>query len=101
MTRLRVLVLDASARQSLAACRALGRAGYEVGAAGYQPSALAGYSRYTSRYHELPSPFGTEHAFSEALESVIGRFDYVAVVATDDATLARAPGFQSPPAMPG
>jgi hypothetical protein len=93
-----VLVLDASARQSLAACRSLGRAGYEVGAAGYRPSALAGYSRYTSRYHELPSPFGTEDAFGEALESVIARSGYAAVVATDDATLARLNG--CPPSVP-
>lgn len=94
---MRVLVLDASARQSLAACRSLGRAGYEVGAAGYRPSALSGYSRYTSRYHELPSPFGAEAAFADALEGVIATFGYAAVVATDDATLARLN--QHPPSV--
>jgi predicted ATP-grasp superfamily ATP-dependent carboligase len=92
VTQVRVLVLDASARQSLAACRSLGRAGYDVGAAGYGPTALAGYSRYTSRYHELPSPFGSESAFAEALEAVVHGCEYAAVLATDDATLARLNG---------
>lgn len=32
---IRVLVLDAEVQQSLAACRALGRAGYDVAVAGY------------------------------------------------------------------
>lgn len=98
MKRIRVLVLDASARQSLAACRSLGRSGYEVGAAGYRTSALSGYSRYTSLYHELPTPFGTERAFADELERVISRFGYEAVVATDDATLARLNG--RPPSVP-
>ena len=98
MKRTRVLVLDASARQSLAACRSLGRAGYGVGAAGYQRRALSGYSRYTTRYHELPTPFGDEAEFSEALERIIARFGYEALVATDDATLARLNG--RPPSIP-
>ena len=98
MNRVRVLVLDASARQSLAACRSLGRAGHEIGAAGYRPTGLAGYSRYTTRYHELPSPFGSEGAFIDALEGVIAAFGYTALVATDDATLARLNG--CPPSIP-
>jgi predicted ATP-grasp superfamily ATP-dependent carboligase len=85
----RVLVLDASARQALAACRALGHARYEVGAAGYSRAELAGYSRYTARYHQLPNPSGSERVFMGALESVVAEFGYSALVATDDATLAR------------
>lgn len=85
----RILVLDALARQSLAACRALGRAGYDVAAAGHAATALAGLSRYTARYHQLPSPFEDGQTFIEALEHVIDEFGYTALIATDDATLAR------------
>lgn len=97
----RVLVLDASVRQSLAACRALGRAGHEVGAAGYGAGAPAGHSRFTARYHELPDPAGDGRRFADALEGIIERFRYSAVLATDDPTLARL-NLQAPsvPAIP-
>lgn len=92
MEPVRALVLDATSRQSLAACRALGRAGYEVGAGGYARGALAGYSRYTTRYHMLPSPFGPEDVFADGLEDVIRAFGYNVLIATDDGTLARLNG---------
>lgn len=84
----KVLVLDGSARQSLAACRALGRAGYDVGAVSSAPSAVAGYSRYTRRYHQLASPFDGADRFVDGVEQLISSFGYSVVVATDDATLA-------------
>lgn len=84
----KVLVLDGLARQSLAACRALGRAGYDVGAAASAASALSGYSRYTRRYHRLPSPFAGAEAFADALAQLIDSVGYSVLVATDDATLA-------------
>lgn len=93
-----VLVLDASVRQSLAACRALGRAGHEVGAAGYGGSALAAHSRFTARYHELPDPAGDGRRFADALERVVDRFGYAAIFATDDSTLARLT--LQPPSVP-
>jgi predicted ATP-grasp superfamily ATP-dependent carboligase len=85
----RALVLDATSRPSLAACRTLGRSGYDVGAGGYSRAALAGYSRYTARYHALPSPFGPEDVFAEGLEAVIRNHGYNVLIATDDGTLAR------------
>jgi predicted ATP-grasp superfamily ATP-dependent carboligase len=88
MKRLRVLVLDADKRQALAACRGLGRADHDVGAAGYQPSALAGWSRYTRRYHRLPSPRGATDDFGAALRALTTEQGYDVVVAVEDPTVA-------------
>jgi biotin carboxylase len=88
----RVLVLDAGIRQSLAACRALGRAGYEVGMGGYSECTLAAHSRYTARYHVLPDPSGPEEPFRLALEALLAVHGYEVVISTDDATLARLAG---------
>jgi predicted ATP-grasp superfamily ATP-dependent carboligase len=85
----RALVLDATSRPSLAACRTLGRSGYDVGAGGYSRAELAGYSRYTARYHMLPSSYGPEDTFAEGLEAVIRAHGYNVLIATDDGTLAR------------
>jgi predicted ATP-grasp superfamily ATP-dependent carboligase len=85
----RVLVLDASARQTLAACRALGRAGLEVATAGSAPGELAGRSRYSVRYHVLSDPVRTAAWFGDALRALVERHGYEAVVATGDATIAR------------
>jgi predicted ATP-grasp superfamily ATP-dependent carboligase len=84
----RVLVLDADKRQALAACRGLGRAGHDVGAAGYQTSALAGWSRYTRRYHRLPSPRGATADFAAALRDITAAQGYEVVVAVEDPTVA-------------
>jgi hypothetical protein len=92
----RVLVLDASSRNALSACRALGRAGFEVGAAGYRPRELAGSSRYCARYHVLPEPSGPAGPFADALSAIVSRRGYEVVVATDDATIARL-GSTTPP----
>jgi len=48
-----VLVLDAQTRQGLAACRALGRGGVEVGAASVDADALSRSSRHVARFHRL------------------------------------------------
>jgi hypothetical protein len=88
-TAMRVLVLDASVRQALAACRALGRAGHEVGTAGWTDTALAGRSRHSARYHRLPSPGGPAAPFADALADAVEAHRYEAIVAVDDRTLAR------------
>lgn len=85
----RVLVLDASARQALAAVRSLGRIGHEVGTAGYRGVELAGLSRYAARYHRLPDPRTDGEAFRGGLEREISTHAYDVVVASDESTLAR------------
>ena len=96
--RLSVLVLDASARQALAAVRALGRAGLDVGAAGYERRDLARDSRRASRSHRLPDPASSGDAFHAALDALLERHGYGVVVATDDATIARLR--ERPPRVP-
>ena len=96
--RLSVLVLDASARQALAAVRALGRAGLDVGAAGYERSDLARDSRRVSSSHRLPGPAASGEAFHAALDALLERHGYGVVVATDDATIARLR--ERPPRVP-
>jgi biotin carboxylase len=85
----RVLVLDADKRQALAACRALGRAGYDVGAASSFDAALAGWSRYTARYHVLPSSRGSTQDYAVALRSLVADRGYDAVVAVEDPSVAQ------------
>ena len=97
----RVLVLDASVRQALAACRALGRAGHEVGTAGWSATAVAGRSRHSVRYHRLPSPGGPAAPFEEALAAAVETHRYDAIVSVDDRTLARLDTVQVPaPSVP-
>ncbi len=97
----RVLVLDASVRQALAACRALGRAGFEVGTAGWSPEAVAGRSRHSVRYHELPSPGGPSAAFEGAVAAAIAAHRYDVILSVDDRTLARLDTVELPvPSVP-
>lgn len=99
--RLRVLVLDVNVRQGLAACRGLGRAGHEVGAAAYEPAPMAASSRYVSRYHQLPNPSEDGRIFGDALVDVVERWGYQAIVSSDDPTLARLDWLRLPfPTVP-
>jgi hypothetical protein len=95
---LSTLVLDASARQALAAVRALGRAGLDVGAAGYEQNDLARDSRRASRSHRLPDPASSGDVFHSALDGLLAAHGYDVVVATDDATIARLR--ERPPRVP-
>ena len=92
------LVLDASARQALAVVRALGRAGLEVAAAGYERSDLARDSRRAVRSHRLPDPTSPGDTFHDALDALLDRHGYDVVVATDDGTIARLR--ERPPRVP-
>jgi predicted ATP-grasp superfamily ATP-dependent carboligase len=85
----RVLVMDASARSALSACRSLGRAGHDVGVASSSPRPLAEYSRFTSRSHQLPGPHAREESFQNALHALVAGNGYEVLVVLDDATLAR------------
>jgi predicted ATP-grasp superfamily ATP-dependent carboligase len=84
----RILVLDARLRQGLVACRALGRAGYDVGAGGYRTNEPAAYSRFVSRYHVLPTPMDREVDFHAELHALVRDERYEVILASDDATLA-------------
>lgn len=97
----RVLLLDASLRQSLAACRALGRAKYDIGVADHRYKGPINYSRFAARFHHLPDPHGPGPNFTAALKQLIDEYGYAAIVATDDATLARLAHAGSPiPSFP-
>lgn len=98
MAKRRILLLDASTRQALSACRALGRAEYSVGVAGYGGPDVSRYSRYAATYHRLPDPSGAAEAFRDALARLIADHEYEALVASDDATLARLAS--APPPIP-
>lgn len=97
----RVLVLDASFRAALAACRALGRAGHEVGAAGHTPDSLARSSVFTTRYHQIPGPTASHESFRNALGALIAAHGYEVLIVVDDATLARLSRVRTPiPSFP-
>lgn len=89
MKRVTVLVLDGDKRQALAACRALGALGHVVGAAGHPPAALAGWSRHTRQYHQIPDSRGPTAPFIEAVESLIREHGYEVVIALEDPTVAQ------------
>lgn len=74
---IRVLATDAADRKSLAAVRALGRAGAEVAAAGSSPLDPALSSRYCSHRLVWPSPATQPARFVRALERALrtGCFD--------------------------
>ena len=76
-----VLVLDAQTRQGLAACRALGRAGVEVGAASADVDALSRTSRHVARFHRLAQSLDT-------IPELVAEHAYGAVVACEDPTVA-------------
>ena len=76
-----VLVLDAQTRQGLAACRALGRAGIEVGAASNDETALSRSSRHVARFHHLRHGPG-------GLPDLVREHGYGTVVLCEDPTLA-------------
>jgi predicted ATP-grasp superfamily ATP-dependent carboligase len=84
----RVLVLEGG-RASLAACRALGRAGHEVAIATSSPNPIASYSRYTARTHALPDACAREESFQNALNALVAGHGYEVVVIVDDTNLAR------------
>lgn len=92
----RILVLDGSTRQALAACRGLGSLGHHVAAAGHPPTALAGWSKYTERYHQIPDPRGPVAPYGEAVQALVRDHGYEVVVAVEDPAVAQL-AFLSPP----
>jgi hypothetical protein len=97
----RVLLLGDRPVVALAACRALGQAGYDVGVAGWRTVEVAGVSRHAARYHRIPPIEGAGGDWSSALRAVVTKLGYEVVVATSDAGVARLLDLDLPvPASP-
>ncbi len=86
--RSRVLVLGDRTEVALAACRALGRAGYVVGVTGWRRFDEAGVSRHVSRYHRIPRHDVDGGAWARALRRLVRSNAYDVVVASSDAGVA-------------
>lgn len=80
----RALVLDADSRTALAAVRALGRAGFEVGTMTTFGDALASHSRYAVRHH-VPEPGIT---LGESIDALADLHGYEVALAAKEFTLA-------------
>jgi hypothetical protein len=85
----RVLLLGDRPVVALAACRALSRAGYDVGVTGSRALEVAGVSRHASRYHRIPPIDGAVGDWRTALRALVKDVGYDVVVATSDAGVAR------------
>lgn len=85
----RALVLDPDSHVSLAACRALGRAGAVAEVGGHRFAGIAERSRFVRTTHPLPDVRGPAAPYAEALRTLIDRRKIDVVVTTDDATIAR------------
>ena len=75
-----VLVLDGEARPALAVVRSLGRKELSVAVASDDPLAIAGHSRYTTRFDQLPSPRkgnNSQEAGTEYIEGLVGLIEKI------------------------
>lgn len=62
-----IIITDAEERSALAVVRSLGRAGWRVVTCGRRSSALAGRSRHSVRYCQVPDPLRDPTAFADAV----------------------------------
>ena len=98
----RALVLDPDSHVSLAACRALARAGAAAEVGGDRFAGIAERSRYVDTSHVLPDARGPAAPYAKALRSLIDRRRIDVVITTDDATIARLDSIDLPVAsVPG
>jgi predicted ATP-grasp superfamily ATP-dependent carboligase len=84
---LSALVLDANARSALAAVRSLGRRGIPVFTADCTTESLAGCSRYSRGYFQLPSPLVSATDFRSAVLELADRLDVVTIFPMVDASV--------------
>lgn len=84
-------MLDPSCVHGLAAVRGLGRAGWRVVTAGFEPrsQAITAQSRFVEAHHRLPPPNDDAAAFGAGLARVLEETGAQAIVAAFDATIAR------------
>jgi len=85
---MRILLTDGDQRSTLAAVRALGRAGYEVYVAESSAGSLASRSRQCRGTVVYPSPYDNESGFVEALVGAATRLDLHLVLPMTDITSA-------------
>jgi predicted ATP-grasp superfamily ATP-dependent carboligase len=85
---MRILLTDGDQRSTLAAVRALGRAGYEVYVAESSAGSLASRSRQCRGTVVYPSPYDNESGFVEALVGAATRLDLQFVLPMTDITSA-------------
>jgi predicted ATP-grasp superfamily ATP-dependent carboligase len=78
-----LIVEDGFQRGSLAACRGLGRAGWEVGI-GSPERGFASSSRYAGAWHEVPPPEEDESRFVTAVRSAVAAGGYELVFGAGD-----------------
>jgi len=91
---MRVLIVgDANSRGSLAAVRALARAGWTVGVGSPRPG-LANYSRHCARSHVVPSPKESVDAFVDAVNSAAGNHGYELVFGGGDTEVLALSGLR-------
>src|SRR6266516_6208783 len=83
VTRRALIVEDGFRRGSLAACRARGRAGWEIGI-GSPERGFASSSRHTVAWHETPPPEEDEAGFVAAVRRAIGAGGYELVFGAGD-----------------
>lgn len=83
---MRALIVDPrSARASLAAARALARAGWSVGVGGMDPKSLAASSRSCRWWHRVPPPEAGLDRFAAAVEHAVRGCRYAVVFPSGDA----------------
>jgi predicted ATP-grasp superfamily ATP-dependent carboligase len=78
-----LIIEDGFQRGSLAACRALGRAGWQVGI-GSPEKGFASSSRYASAWHEVPPPEEDESGFVAGVRAAVEKSGYELVFGAGD-----------------
>ncbi len=82
----RVLVTDASERQTLAIIRSLGRKGIEVTAAGNSELNAGFFSKYCAKRLVYPDPIKNKRKFIDAMLSLVKREKFDLLIPTSDYT---------------
>jgi len=82
----RVLVLDAMQRSALSVTRSLGSKGIPVITADTSRTALAGTSRYSSRYYRYPCPQQESDSFVDRIKSILHEEDIRFVIPVTELT---------------
>jgi predicted ATP-grasp superfamily ATP-dependent carboligase len=84
----RVLILGERPAVALAACRALGRAGYKVGVTGWRRREVAGMSRHVYRYERIPPVHSHVDEWGRSVRALVATGGYDVVIASADAEVA-------------
>jgi biotin carboxylase len=96
-----VLVLDADARSALAAVRSLGGHGLEVHTADRGAESLAGHSRFSRAYHQLPPPTSAPDEYTAAVHELSARLGAEVVFPMTDVSVMLLTAADATAARPG